>query len=143
MCSKSLEGSQTLQNLRDAFAGECMAKARYEYFAQRADIEGYTEIAAAFRQVAQSEEGQALGHLEFLQEIGDPVSNQPFGSTIDNLTSAIIGEDHDGNTMYPEFAKVAREEGYQDVASWFETLAEAERIQLRRFKRAMETMGDA
>jgi hypothetical protein len=73
-----------------AFAAEALAKIRYKYFAQRADVEGYSEVAAAFREVAASEEAQAMGHLEFLQEFGDPVSNQPMGSTKDNLNCAIV-----------------------------------------------------
>ena len=73
-----------------ACAAEALAKSRYKYFAQRADVEGYSEVAAAFREVSASEEAQAMGHLEFLQEFGDPVSNQPMGSTKDNLNCAIV-----------------------------------------------------
>ena len=70
----SLKGSKTEDNLKDAFAGESQANRRYLYFAQKADIEGYNDVAAVFRSTAEGETGHAHGHLEFLEEVGDPAT---------------------------------------------------------------------
>eukprot|EP00802_Teleaulax_amphioxeia_P032110 Tamp_35861.p2 GENE.Tamp_35861~~Tamp_35861.p2 ORF type:complete len:165 (+),score=54.08 Tamp_35861:56-496(+) len=134
----SLEGTKTLQNLREAFAGESLARARYLFFAQRADVEGYSEVAAAFRQVAASEEAQAMGHLEWLQEFGDPVSNQPMGSTKENLNCAIVGETHDADVLNAEAAKTAKAEGLEDAAYWFETVQGADTQHKNRFAKALK-----
>ena len=117
-----------------------MATGRYSYMAQQADVEGYVDAASVFRAVANSEENHAMGHLEFLQEQGDPVSSQPIGNTLEMLKSAIITENHDHTTMYPEFARVAREEGLEEVAVWFDTLSVAEGMHLRRFQHLLEDM---
>ncbi len=77
----ALHGSKTHQNLRDAFAGESMANRRYLYFAQKADVEGYNDISAVFRSTAEGETGHAHGHLEFLEEVGDPATDEPIGNT--------------------------------------------------------------
>ena len=90
-----LNGSKTHQNLKDAFAGESMANRRYNYFAQKADVEGLPDVAAVFRSTAEGETGHAFGHLEFLEEVGDPVTGEPIGNTVDNLKSAIAGETHE------------------------------------------------
>ena len=119
-------------------AGKAMASVRYAYMAQQADVEGYVDEAATFRAVAESEENHAMGHLEFLQDSGDPVSKTPISNTVEMLESAITGEHHDSTVMYPEFARVAREEGLDDVAEWFETLAVAEGIHLRRFEHLLQ-----
>ena len=84
-----LAGSKTEQNLKDAFAGESQANRRYLYFAQKADIEGYNDVAAVFRSTAEGETGHAHGHLEFLEEVGDPATGEPIGGTDKNLKAAI------------------------------------------------------
>jgi rubrerythrin len=89
-----LSNTKTLQNLKDAFAGESMANRRYQYFAQKADVEGLPDVAAVFRSTAEGETGHAFGHLEFLEEVGDPVTGEPIGTTAENLKSAIAGETH-------------------------------------------------
>lgn len=136
-----LKGSKTEQNLKDAFAGESQANRRYLYFAQKADIEGHSDIAAVFRSAAEGETGHAHGHLEFLEAVGDPATGLPFGSTALNLKTAIEGETHEYTDMYPGMARVAREEGFEEIADWFETLAKAEKSHAGKFQRTLEGMG--
>lgn len=100
----SLKGSKTEANLKEAFAGESQANRRYLYFAQKADIEGYNDVAAVFRSTAEGETGHAHGHLEFLEEVGDPATGEPIGATSDNLKAAIAGETHEYTDMYPGMA---------------------------------------
>src|SRR5690606_1940178 len=91
----SLKDTKTEANLRAAFAGESQANRRYLYFAQKADVEGYNDVSALFRSTAEGETGHAHGHLEYLEETGDPATGMPIGSTADNLRSAIAGETHE------------------------------------------------
>ncbi|HSN13293.1 MAG TPA: rubrerythrin family protein, partial [Anaeromyxobacteraceae bacterium] len=123
----NLKGSRTHENLKYAFAGESQANRRYIYFAKVADVEGLTEVANNFRETAEGETGHAHGHLDFLKPVGDPATGLPIGDTVQNLKAAIAGETHEYTDMYPGFAKVAREEGFGEVADWFETLAKAEK----------------
>ncbi len=138
---KALKGTRTQENLKFAFAGESQANRRYLYFASKADVEGYNDVAAVFRSTAEGETGHAHGHLEFLESVGDPVTNLPIGATTDNLRSAIAGETHEYTDMYPGMVKTAREEGFDEVADWFETLAKAERSHANRFQKALDTLG--
>ena len=135
-----LKGSRTEQNLKDAFAGESMANRRYLYFAQRADVEGQNDISAVFRSTAEGETGHAHGHLEYLEEVGDPATGEPIGDTTKNLKSAIAGETHEYTDMYPGMAKTARDEEFDEIADWFETLARAERSHANRFQKALDEM---
>jgi len=137
----SLKGSKTEQNLKDAFAGESQANRRYLYFAQKADIEGYNDVAAVFRSTAEGETGHAHGHLEYLEESGDPATGLPIGTTGNNLKAAIAGETHEYTDMYPGMASTAREEGFDEIADWFETLGKAERSHANRFQKALDDMG--
>ena len=130
----SLSGTQTHQNLKDAFAGESQANRRYLYFAQKADVEGFNDISAVFRSTAEGETGHAHGHLQYLEEVGDPATGEPIGDTSLNLKAAIAGETHEYTDMYPGFAKTAREEGFGEIADWFETLAKAEKSHAGRFQ---------
>jgi rubrerythrin len=136
--NKSLKGTKSLENLKVAFAGESQANRRYLYFARRADIEGYPDIGGLFRDTSEAETGHAFGHLDFLKEVGDPVTGVPIGTTEQNLRSAIEGETYEYTQMYPGFAKVAREEGFQELAEWFETLAKAEKSHAGRFSKGLE-----
>ena len=133
-----LNGTQTHDNLKAAFAGESQANRRYLYFAQKADVEGYPDVAALFRSVAEGETGHAFGHFDFLAEVGDPVTGEAVGATSDNLKSAIAGETYEYTEMYPGFSRVARDEGFDDVADWFETLARAEKSHAGRFTKGLE-----
>ena len=121
-----LDGSKTHENLKEAFAGESQANRRYLYFAQKADVEGYPDVAALFRSVAEGETGHAFGHFDFLAEVGDPVTGVAVGATDDNLKSAVAGETYEYTEMYPGFARTARDEGFEEIAEWLETLARRE-----------------
>ena len=135
-----LNGTKTHENLKEAFAGESQANRRYLYFAQKADIEGQNEVSALFRSTAEGETGHAHGHLEYLEAVGDPVTNEPIGDTEANLKSAVAGETYEYTDMYPGMAKTAREEGFEEVADWFETLAKAERSHANRFQKALDNL---
>jgi len=135
----SFGASKTLGNLKDAFAGESQANRRYLYFAQKADVEGYNDVAAVFRSTAEGETGHAHGHLDFMDV--DPATGLPIGETGANLKAAIAGETHEYTDMYPGMARTAREEGYDEIADWFETLAKAEKSHAGRFQRALDTLG--
>ena len=137
---KSLNGSKTHQNLKDAFAGESQANRRYLYFAKVADIEGYPEVASNFRETAEGETGHAHGHLDYLKQVGDPATGLPLGDTTLNLKAAIEGETHEYTDMYPGMAKTAREEGFKEIADWFETLAKAEKSHAGRFTQMLKSV---
>lgn len=135
-----LKGSKTHENLKEAFAGESMANRRYLYFAAKADVEGYNDVSTVFRSTAEGETGHAHGHLEYLEAVGDPATDEPIGDTEKNLKSAIAGETYEYTDMYPGMAKTAREEGFDEIADWFETLAKAERSHANRFKKALDEL---
>jgi rubrerythrin len=137
---KSLSGTKTLQNLKDAFAGESQANRRYLYFAKVADVEGYPEVAGNFKETADGETGHAHGHLDYIKQVGDPATGLPIGNTEKNLKAAIAGETHEYETMYPSMSKAAREEGFDDIAEWFETLAKAEKSHAGRFQKMLDTI---
>ncbi|MDE3116457.1 MAG: rubrerythrin family protein [Pseudomonadota bacterium] len=137
----ALKGSKTAKNLADAFAGESQANRRYLYFAQKADVEGYNDVSAVFRSTAEGETGHAHGHLEFLESVGDPATGEPIGGTSLNLKAAIAGETHEYTDMYPGMAKTARDEGFDEVADWFEMLAKAEKSHAGRFQKALDSLG--
>ena len=105
------------------------------YFASKADVEGFNDAAAVFRSTAEGETGHAFGHLEFLAEVGDPATGEPIGSTSENLKAAIAGETHEYTDMYPGMARTAREEGFDETADWFETLARQKEVTLVDFKK--------
>ena len=134
----SLEGTQTHENLKAAFAGESQANRRYLYFAKVADVEGYPDIAGNFRDTAEGETGHAHGHLDYMQSTGDPATGLPIGETPENLAAAVAGETHEYTEMYPGMAKTAREEGFEEIADWFETLAKAEKAHAGRFQSLLD-----
>ncbi|NDU86345.1 MAG: rubrerythrin [Ferrovum sp.] len=137
-----LAGTQTHENLKAAFAGESQANRRYLYFAAKADVEGQNDVSAIFRSTAEGETGHAHGHLEYMEAVGDPATGLPIGSSRQNLEAAIAGETHEYTDMYPGMAKVAREEGFDEIADWFETLAKAERSHANRFSVALANLSD-
>ena len=136
----SLGGTKTENNLKEAFAGESQANRRYLYFAQKADVEGYNDVSAVFRSTAEGETGHAHGHLEYLEETGDPATGKPIGTTHNNLGDAIDGETHEYTDMYPGMARSARDEGFDEIADWFETLAKAEKSHAGRFQKALDSI---
>lgn len=136
----SLQGTKTEQSLKDAFAGESKANRRYLYFANMADIEGAPEVANVFRNTAEGETGHAHGHMEYLIAggSGDPETGLAAGNVAESLESAIHGETHEYQDMYPSMAKIARDEGFDEIADWFETLAKAERSHANKFKKTLD-----
>ena len=137
---KALKGTRTHDNLKAAFAGESQANRRYLYFANKADVEGQNDVSAIFRSTAEGETGHAHGHLDFLRKAGDPATGMPIGPTEKNLRAAVAGETHEYTDMYPGMARTAREEGFGEIADWFETLAKAEKSHAGRFQKALDTM---
>lgn len=135
--AKSLRETKSLENLKQAFAGESQANRRYMYFARVADIEGYPDMGGLFRDTAEAETGHAFGHLDFLKQVGDPCTGAPIGSTERNLKSAIEGETYEYTEMYPGMAKTARAESFDELAEWFETLAKAEKSHAGRFTKGL------
>ncbi len=140
MADKLTKDKKTWQNLAAAFAGESKANRRYLYFAKQADVEGYPDVAGLFRDTAEGETGHAHGHLDYLKQVGDPDTDKPIGNTRLNLQSAVAGETYEYTQMYPGFAKTAREEGYTEIADWFETLARAEKSHAGRFTKGLESI---
>ena len=138
----NLDGTKTHENLKDAFAGESQANRRYLWMAKAADVEGFPEIAGNFRQTAEGETGHAHGHLDYLQQVGDPATGLPIGETPENLKASIAGETHEYTDMYPGMAKSAREEGFGEIADWFETLAKAEKSHAGRFQKALAALDE-
>ena len=134
----NLSGTNTHSNLKAAFAGESQANRRYLWMAKVADIEGYPQIAGNFRETAEGETGHAHGHLDYLKQVGDPATGLPIGDTSDNLAAAVAGETHEYTDMYPAFARTAREEGFGEIADWFETLAKAEKSHAGRFQSLLD-----
>ena len=133
-----LNGTKTHDNLKAAFAGESQANRRYLYFAKRADVEGYPDVAGLFRDTAEGETGHAHGHLDYLKPVGDPATDAPIGPTDKNLASAVAGETHEYTDMYPGMARTAREEDFAEIADWFETLAKAEKSHAGRFQSLLD-----
>lgn len=135
-----LKGTKTHQNLKDAFAGESQANRRYLYFAKQADIEGYPEVAGLFKNTADAETGHAHGHLDYMKSVGDPATEKPIGDTAQNLAAAAAGETYEFSEMYPGMARTARDEGFNEIAEWFETLAKAEKSHASRFQKALDSL---
>ena len=135
-----LKGSKTHANLKAAFAGESQANRRYLYFAKQADVEGLPDVAGLFRDTAEGETGHAHGHLEYLKQVGDPATDLPIGTTEKNLRASVAGETHEYTDMYPGMAKAARQEGFGEIADWFETLAKAEKSHAGKFANLLKSI---
>ncbi len=138
----SVKGTKTEENLLLAFARESQTNRRFLYFAQKADIEGYPDIAVLFKNIAEGETGHALGHLEYLASLGsgDPATGMEVGDTLDNLRSAVVSETFESNDLYPGFAAAARAEGFAEVAEWFDTLARAETAHVAKLRDVLDTL---
>jgi len=122
-----LTGSKTLENLKAAFAGESQANRRYTLFARIAELEGDEEARAAFERAASEETAHALGHLAYMGA---------FGTTAENLAAAAEGEEYETAEMYPEFARIAEEEGYPQIAHYFRSVGGFERQHRDGFRKA-------
>ena len=138
--AKTVKGTKTEQSLKEAFAGESQANRSYLYFANQADIAGANDVAAVFRSTAEGETGHAHGHMEYLIEggAGEPGTGMPAKTVAEALQAAIAGETHEYTDMYPGMAKTARDEGFDEIADWFETLAKAERSHANKFTKTLE-----
>ena len=126
-----LKGSKTEQCLKDAFAGESQARNKYTYFASAAKKEGYEQIAAIFLEMAEQEKEHAKLHLKLLGGIGE---------TAANLQAAADGENYERTSMYPGMAKVAREEGFEDIARFFDNLAKIEKEHEARYRKLLANL---
>ncbi len=139
-----LKGSKTEKNLLTAFAGESQARNRYTYFASQAKKEGYEQIAAIFEETANHEKEHAKRLFQFLEggevEITASFPAGVIGTTLENLKEAAKGENYENTKMYPEFARVAREEGFDDIAIVFEAIAKAEKLHERRYRALIENI---
>lgn len=137
-----LKGTQTVENLRVAFAGESQANRRYLYFAEKADLEGAEEVAQLFRSISQGETKHAFGHFDRLRDNGegDPATKLPVGTVEQMLESAIAGETYEYTEMYPGFAAKARAEGLPEIAEWMEVMAKAERVHAQRFQKLLDSL---
>lgn len=128
---KKLKGTQTEKNLMAAFAGESQARNRYTYFASQAKKEGYEQIAAVFLETAEQEKEHAKREFKFLQggevKITGSFPAGVIGTTAENLRASAAGENHEHTQMYPEFAQIARKEGFEEIAMVFEAIAVAEK----------------
>ena len=136
----SLKGTRTEQNLKDAFAGESRANRGYFRLARNADVEGLKNLAAVLRSIAERKSGRAHGHLDYLQEVGDPAIGRPIGPAGDILKAAIASETREYVDMYAGMARVARQEGVDDLADWFETLAKAGKWPVDRFRKVLDAL---
>lgn len=134
---KSLKGTETEKNLLKAFAGESQARNRYTYFASKAKKEGYEQISAIFTETANQEKEHAKRLFKFLEggevEITASFPAGVIGSTVENLKASAGGENYEYTEMYPEFARVAEEEGFKDIAVVFRKIAVAEEAHEKRY----------
>jgi rubrerythrin len=135
-----VKGTRTHENLKKAFAAESQANRRYLYFARTADVEGHPEIGALFRDASEAETGHAFALMDFLKEAGDPAIDTAFGTTRQNLLAAIAAETDEAAHVYPGMAHTAREEGFPEIAEWFERLAKAERSHAGRLSKGLEDL---
>jgi rubrerythrin len=141
---KSLKGTKTEKNLLTAFAGESQARNRYAFFASQAKKQGYEQISAIFLETADNEKEHAKRLFKFLEggeaEVTASFPAGVIGDTKDNLKGAAAGENYEHTTMYPEFARVAEEEGFADQAAAFRSIANAEKQHEKRYLVLMENI---
>ncbi|MEA3421450.1 MAG: rubrerythrin family protein [Acidobacteriota bacterium] len=134
---KSLKGTQTEKNILTAFAGESQARNRYTYFASKANKEGYVQISKIFQETADNEKEHAKRLFKFLEggeaEISASFPAGVIGCTAENLKTSAAGENHEHTTMYPEFARIAEEEGFPEIAEVMRSIAVAEKQHERRY----------
>ena len=133
----SLQGTKTEQNLLKAFAGESQARMRYDYFAKQAKKEGLEQISAIFAETALNEKEHAKRFFKFLEgrmvEITATYPAGKIGTTLENLKASAEGENEEWTELYPEFAKIAEEEGFTEIANAFKMIAKVEKAHEERF----------
>lgn len=140
----SLKGTKTEKNLLIAFAGESQARNRYTYFAGAAKKEGLVQIADIFMETAEQEKEHAKRFFKFLEggdvEITETFPAGKIGTSLENLRAAAAGEEHEWTTMYPEFAEIAREEGFKAIAAAFDAISIAEKQHGKRYKELADNL---
>jgi rubrerythrin len=140
----SLEGTKTEQNLLKSFAGESQARMRYDYFSKAAKKEGLEQISAIFAETALNEKEHAKRFFKFLEgrpvEITATYPAGKIGTTLENLKASAEGEHEEWSELYPEFAKVAKEEGFDDIAETFEKIAEVEKAHEERYRKLYDNL---
>jgi len=144
--SNTIQGTQTEQNLLKAFAGESQARNRYEFFAKQAKKEGYVQIANIFQETADQEKEHAKRFFKFLEggmtEITATFPAGKIGNTAENLEASAAGENEEWTELYPEFAKIAQEEGFKDVAVAFKMIAKVEAEHEKRFLKLLQNISE-
>lgn len=144
--TNSIKGTQTEKNLLKAFAGESQAAGRYEMFAKQATKDGYIQIAAIFQETADQEKQHAKRFFKFLEggmvEITAAYPAGKVGTTAENLKAAAEGENEEWTELYPEFARIAREEGFKDVAVAFKVIAEVEAHHEKRYLKLLQNISE-
>ncbi len=145
---KSLKGTKTAENLMKSFAGECQARTRYTYYASVAKKEGYVQISNIFMETAEQEKEHAKRFYKFLKDefageeivinAGYPVAL--YDDTASNLRAAAAGENEEWTQLYPEFARVAREEGFPGIAVAYERIIEVENMHERRYNKLLKNV---
>jgi rubrerythrin len=143
----NLAGSQTEQNLLKAFAGESQARNRYEFFSKQAKKEGFEQIAAIFQETANQEKEHAKRFFKFLEgrnvEITATYPAGKIGTTAENLKAAAMGENEEWTAIYPEFAKIAKEEDFSEVAAAFLTISKVEAVHEARYLKLLKNVEEA
>jgi rubrerythrin len=144
--NKSIKGTITEQNLLIAFAGECQARNRYDFFSEKARTEGYEQIAAIFEKTALQEQSHAKQFFKFLEggavEIRTIYATGIADQTIDNLKTAINEENNEWSALYPRFSEIAKEEGFPAIAAIFKMIAKVEDEHEKRFKKLLKRLED-
>jgi rubrerythrin len=140
----SVKGTRTEKNLMAAFAGESQARNRYTYWAAQAKKEGYVQISNIFEETANHEKEHAKRLFKLMDggeiEIAGAFPAGPLGTTAAHLDMAAAGEEHEYQEMYPEFAAIAREEGFQEIAAVFESIAAAEKMHGTRYRDLLKNL---
>lgn len=140
----SLEGTRTEKNLLKAFAGESQAYNRYSFFAKQAKKEGYEQISAIFSETAENEQQHAKTFFKFLEgrpvEITATYPAGKIGTTIENLRESAEGENEEWTDLYPEFAKIAEEEGFKSIAVAFKVIAKVEAEHEKRYRKLLQNV---
>ena len=141
---KSIKGTVTEQNLLKAFAGECQAKNRYEFFAEKAKLEGYEQIAAIFAKTAAQEQSHAKQFIKFMEggavDIVTEYSTGISDQTTANLKLAIIDETREATELYPQYSEIARQEGFPAIGAIFELISKVETEHAKRFSKLLERL---
>jgi rubrerythrin len=132
--------SKTFANLKTAFAGEAQANRRYLYFAKMADDEGQLEVSGILRAIAEIETAHAMREFEFMRPVSDPVTQVTLSDLKGMIESALKGETNESTEMYPKFAEEARQEGFHEIAKWFDAVAEAEKIHAKKFQEILSKL---